>query len=113
MDVAQYLLLDRVHHLGAVGLVPPVSRQAPLRHLVHLAGADLHLHPLSGGAHHGDVQRSVAIGLRVGEPVARPVILEGEVGGEGVVDLEAVGVLRPVVLRVKDDADGKDIVDLL
>ena len=113
MDVAQYLLLHRIHLLGAVGLVAPVSRQSPLRHLMHLTGAYLHLNPLSRRTHHGDVERPVAIGLRVSEPVTRAVILEGKVGCEHVVDPEAVGILRAIRLRLKDDTYRKDVIDLL
>ena len=103
MDVAQDLLLHGIHLLGAVGLVAPVSRQSPLRHLMHLTGAYLHLDPLSRRTHHGDMERPVAIGLRVSQPVTRTVILEGKVGCEYVVDPEAVGILRAIRLRLKDD----------
>ena len=87
--------------------------EAHFRHVVHAVGADLHLHPLSLVGHEGIVERLVAVGLRVGEPVAEARGVGLVDFGECGIDAEALVLLLGAVGRGEDDADGEDVVDLL
>src|SRR6185312_1378221 len=59
--------------VAALGfLVTPVGRDAVLRRLVHVPGADLHLERLALGAHDGGVQRLVYAEPRLGDVVLEP-----------------------------------------
>ena len=57
--------------LPLYALVGPVGGKAALRNIVHTLGAYLHLNGVALGIAHGDVQRLIAIGLRIGKPVAQ------------------------------------------
>ena len=88
-------------------LVLPVGRDAVLRRVVHLPGADLHF---EGNALFRDdrrVERLVHVGLGVGNIVFES---PGERMVHVVDDAETVVAVRH---RVDDDADGIDIVDLV
>ena len=98
--------------LALHALVSPVGGKASLGNLVHALGAYLHLHPFTLGTHHRGVERLVAVALRYGEPVAQAL-------GVGLIHVGHDGVGRPalllllLILRVQDDAYGKEVVDAL
>ena len=94
-------------------LVFPVGGEALLRYLVHALRADLHLYPLAGLRHQGDVQRLVAVGLRVVGPVAHAVGVRLVELVDGHVNLEALVYLRLPALGGEDDANGEDVVYLV
>ena len=97
---------------ATLGLVPPVGGQPTLGHVVHPLASDLDFHPLAGGRHHRGVQRFISVGLGQADPVPQPV-------GVGLVEVGDHAVGPPDVRflaafwRVEDDANGKDVVDLL
>ncbi len=99
------LLIDR----GGVLLVHPVGGDPPLGDLVHPPRADLHLHHLAVRAHHGRVDRLVAVLFRDGDVVLEPLRVGNINVGDQPVDFEAV----VVVLRFEDEAYREQVVDLL
>jgi hypothetical protein len=62
---------EPVHDALAVA-IGPVRGDACLGHLVHLAGADLHLDPLAVAARDGGVDRAVAVRLGLADIVLEP-----------------------------------------
>ena len=93
-------------------LIPPVRRQTSLGDLIHPLGPDLHLHPAVLRTHDGDMEALIAVALRDGDPVLKPLRIGLIHVGDDGVDMPAVALL-PLWLRVEDDADGKEVVDLL
>ena len=55
--------------VGVAHLVFPVSGKAALGDFVHLFAAYLHLNPVAAGAHNGEVQGLVTVGLGAAHPV--------------------------------------------
>ena len=97
----------------AAFLVFPVCRKSLLGHLVHAPAAYLHLNPAPRLAHERGVERLVAVGLGMAQPVA-------ETFGMGLVDVAGNGIdvkaIRDFVffrLGVEDDAYGQDVIDFL
>ena len=93
-------------------LVAPVRCQSAFGDVVHAFGPDLHLHPFALRAHHGGVERFVAVAFGHRQPVAQSF-------GVGHVHVRHDGVHLPAFLffavegRVEDDADGEEVVHAL
>ena len=94
-------------------LILPVRREATLCNVIHALRAHLHLHPRALRTHHRGVQRLVAIGLGYAYPVAQTVGLRGVYIRDAGIDLPALRLLRGEGQRLKDNAYGKEVVDLL
>ena len=91
---------------GAV-LVFPVRRDAFLRHLVHLLGANLHFEGVAVLGDDGGVERLVKVGPRHGDEVL-------DAAGDGTPEVvnDAEGGIT-VLDGIGDDAHGEEIVDLI
>jgi hypothetical protein len=88
-------------------LVLPVGGDATLGHLVHLEGADLHLHALAAGADDRSVEGAVAVGLGEADVVS-------EAPGHGAPELVHEAEDLPALLhRLDQDPEGDDVIDLL
>src|SRR5262249_21029300 len=92
---------------GRALLVAPVRGNAELGHLVHLAGADLHLDPLALGPDYARVQRAVLVGFR-----RRDVVLEPP-GHHGVVAVDHAERVVALLDSVDHDTEGHDVGELL
>ena len=86
-----------------------------LGNVVHAPGTDLDLHPHAGIAEKGAVQGLIAIGLGMLHPVPqalRHIPVDAGDDGEDVVALVTFALGR-LGVRVKDDADGVQVIDFL
>ena len=92
--------------LGVAVLVAPVRRDSFLGHLVHLARANLHFHPLAARTDHGGVQRLVHVRFRQGDVILETARHRLPVG---VHDAQRLVTLAH---RVHDDAERNEVVDL-
>ncbi len=88
-------------------LVDPVRRHAELGHVVHLAGADLHLDALPLGSDHAGVERAVVVGLG-----RRDVVLEAA-GDDRILGVDDAEALVALLGRLDDDAERHDVRQLL
>lgn len=94
-------------------LVFPMGGKALFGYLVHAARANLHLYPVAVGAHKGDVERLVAVGFGICNPVAGAVGMRAVEVGEGRIELETHLLFGHPFRRVENYAHGVEIVDLL
>ncbi len=106
-----------IKRIGFVGntfytLVFPVRCETALGNLVHTFGADLYFHKTAFGAGHGGVQRFVAVGFRVGDPVFQAFGHRFVVVGDDGIHLPA-GKFFLFRRHIHDDAQGKEVVDVL
>ena len=94
-------------------LVLPVCRKSSLGYVVHATAAYLHLYPLAIGTHHGDVQCAIAIGLGGAHPVAYAVGMQAIQVGDFTVYVPAYALLVALVVTLKHDACGIQVIDFL
>ena len=90
-----------------------MGRKASLGNILHALRTNLHLDPHTIGTHHRRMQRLVAIGLRHRDPIAQTIRFGGINIGNGRVDLPALGLLRGEWQLLEDNANGKQVVNLL
>ena len=92
--------------LALANLVLPVGRKSALGDVIHVPAAYLHLHPIAVRAHHGDVQRTITIGLGRADPVTHAVGVQAVEVGDLTVDVPADALLVGLVVTLKHDARG-------
>ena len=102
----------RIHRVAII-LILPVSSKTLFCDVVHVSRAYLHLYPLALLTHQRHMESLVAVGLRVGEPVAQTLRVRLVHAADGNIDAEAVVNLIFFGFGVIDDAHGKDVVYLV
>ena len=110
--LVELVLVLRILALYTV-LVFPVGSKTLFGHLVHTVGTNLYLDPFTLFRHQRDVQRLIAVGLRMTEPVAQTVGVGLVDLTDGDIDIEALVDFLCTVLGGEDDADSKDVVNLI
>ena len=99
--------------LAFTDLVFPVGGKSALGGVVHLAAPDLYFHPVAVGSHDGDMQGAVLVHLGGRQPVAHAVGVLGIDLGHLVVDIPADAFLGTLIVTLKDDARGIQVVHFL
>ena len=94
-------------------LVFPMGGKSLFGNLVHAVAAYLHLYPSALLRHEGDVERLVAVGLRMVEPVAQTVGMRLVYLAYGHIDVEALVDFILALLWGEDDEHGQDVVDFI
>ena len=94
-------------------LVLPMRSNAQFGNFVHHTAAYLHFHPGAVGAHHGEVQGAIAVTLGVADPIAYTIRLHAVYIGDDGIDLPAAIFIANRLIGLKNDANGKQIINLL
>ena len=94
-------------------LVFPVGSKALFGYFVHAVGTYLHLNPSSLFRHEGDVERLIAVGFRMREPVAQAVGVRLIDFRDGHIDVEAFVDFLFALVGGEDDAHSQNIVNLV
>ena len=93
-------------------LVLPMRSKSLLCNVVHTIGTNLHLNPFALLAHEGVVERLIAVGLRIGKPVAEARRMRLIDFGERTIDAVTLIHLVLTVVGHEDNADGQKVIHL-
>ena len=111
--LVQFGLVLSVFFLFLTLFVFPVGRESLLGNLVHAVTAYLHLNPSALFRHQCDVQCLIAIGFRMNQPVTQTVGMCFVDFRQFDVDVETFVDLLLATARCEDDADSKNVVNLI